>query len=338
MKIFKYLNNLTLLFTLLVILAGSLVRMTGSGMGCPDWPKCFGYIVPPYKIEMLDWKTNHVYQENQMILFQEKFYIVKKNFISGDQIDFNNWKLFAEHNYTTFYPKHTYIEYINRLAGALLGVFAFFALVTSLFLKQKKIIILSFITVSLIAFEAWLGALVVESVLSPVKITAHLLVAFIIISCVMVTNNLNKQKLYIDDNKIKYALLLVLLAISIQVVTGTIVREDVDVFLKLGVERGSLLKYIFNDTLKHIFTASFLSYSVLNLIIRLNKVKLRHSSINVCQYFLLGLLLMGLFSGVLLSFANLPYLFQPIHLLIATFIFSIAIFIFTIIKFKKNII
>ena len=36
-----------------LIILGGVVRVTESGLGCPDWPLCHGEIIPPYKFETL---------------------------------------------------------------------------------------------------------------------------------------------------------------------------------------------------------------------------------------------------------------------------------------------
>ena len=62
---FHNLTKLSLLLVYLVIIAGAFVRMTGSGMGCPDWPKCFGFYVPPTEVSQILFKANNDYSKGK---------------------------------------------------------------------------------------------------------------------------------------------------------------------------------------------------------------------------------------------------------------------------------
>jgi heme a synthase len=43
----------TLAALTLIVLTGAAVRLTGSGLGCPDWPKCYGKALPPISTHAL---------------------------------------------------------------------------------------------------------------------------------------------------------------------------------------------------------------------------------------------------------------------------------------------
>src|SRR5436305_4324180 len=44
----------------LIVLTGAAVRMTGSGLGCPDWPKCYGRTVAPLESHAIIEYTNRL--------------------------------------------------------------------------------------------------------------------------------------------------------------------------------------------------------------------------------------------------------------------------------------
>ncbi len=303
LKRFVLLTQITLVFVFLVILAGSVVRATGSGMGCPDWPKCFGKLIPPTSVDELPANYKEIYA--------------------------------GEHNAVAeFNALNTWVEYVNRLFGAILGLLIFLQFIFSFYFKNKDkiIVVLSFIEFILIGFEAWLGAKVVSSNLAPMKITIHMAVSLVILSVALAiinrVKNINSNPEKINPNfSIHKKLLLVVLFLSIiQIMLGTQVREEVDVLLK---NFDAQLRNQIVDNLG----SSFLihrSFSILVLFInfwlafKIFKSELSFKIKNMIK-FLIVFLIMEVIAGIILSRLALPAIVQPTHLVMACVIYALQV-------------
>jgi heme a synthase len=319
----------SLILVYLVIVAGALVRMTGSGMGCPDWPKCFGYYIPPTDIEKLLWKPNHEYFDGQVIIKNEKLLVANDDFISSKTFAESKFRLYTKHDYAVFNAVETWIEYLNRLIGALAGLVIFILAIMSFWLwkTNKKITIYSWITVFLMGFQGWLGARVVYSVLNPVKITIHMIVALIIVAVLLFIIKTASQKVtsFSQDSIFKKVVIITLILTFIQIILGTQVRQYVDDQVKI-LGYNQMQKVLENPLITFYVHRSF-SLLILGLnvflLFRNKKLNLGFNKIN----FVIGLVGIEILTGMAMYYLDFPYTSQPIHLVIASILFGVQFYL-----------
>ena len=329
-KYYIFLLKTSLILVYLVIIAGALVRMTGSGMGCPDWPKCFGYYIPPTDIKELTWTPNRVYNEDQVIIKEEKLLVAIEDFKTTEKFDSSKWRPYTKHDYAIFDATQTWIEYLNRLVGALAGLVVFIMAVFSLnyWKENKKITLLSWLTVLLMGFQGWLGARVVYSVLNPIKITLHMMVALVIVSVILfiIKKVQSKNFDFRLDKKFKNILVITLILTIFQIVMGTQVRQYVDDQVKiLGYKNMELV--LKNPTIIFYVHRSFsLLILSLNLFLyfRNRKLNLGFDKLN----FIMVLIGIEILSGIAMYYLDFPFASQPIHLIIASVLFGIQFYLF----------
>jgi cytochrome c oxidase assembly protein subunit 15 len=321
--------KIALVLVYLVIIAGAVVRMTGSGMGCPDWPKCFGYYIPPTEEAELLFQPNKEYKEGQVIIVDETLQVAASDFSSSKEYNEENWETYSKHDYAIFNPAHTWVEYINRLCGALAG----FAVLIMAFISLKKwkthkrIPLLSWLTVFLMGFQAWLGATVVYSVLAPARITVHMVMALVIVAILiyLIYISSEKRREHYQKTAFQNLLIFAIVLTLIQVVLGTQVRQFVDEQSKaLGPGLEEL--WLANPNFTFYFHRSF---SILVLLVNLllwwqnRKFGLKFSKIN----WLLILLLLEIATGIAMFNLDFPFLSQPLHLVIASLFFGIQFYL-----------
>jgi cytochrome c oxidase assembly protein subunit 15 len=303
----------TIAATLFLIMVGGIVRAAGAGLGCPDWPKCYGLWIPPMHVSDLP---------------------------SGFDADsFNAFK--------------TWTEYVNRLIGVLVGFFIAANFLTSLRYRRSKptVTISSLLALILVLFQAWLGGQVVRSGLASGMITLHMLLAMIIVGVLLYASFKSKED-FVElqmSQKSKHRFLQLGIGIGvlsiIQMVLGTQVRESIDV-VKIGMgltdrslwieQLGIIYKIHRSFSWLLLITIALLSYRVY----RFSKNETGRSYSGTKGFILLGYAIpIGVISQVLigigLQWLDMPGVLQVLHLLGVALLLSV-IFIFVLILSQRT--
>lgn len=320
--VIKKLATMSLIFIFFVILAGSIVRATGSGMGCPDWPQCFGYNIPPSNIETLTWRSGKVFKQGQMILLDNHFWIANSDLITAKEFSSTNWTKFDRHEYTVFNPVHTWIEFINRLLGALSGL-PIFLMTLIAFIQIRKSVwnaLLSGSVLFLLGFEAWLGKRVVDGNLVPNQITIHMMGSVAIVLLLLVLRARNDQYAKALPKSILRTLVLLLLAVVVQIFLGTQTRELVDI----AVDQGFSNRFDIIPSIEELMPRVHRSFAwfilaIASLLFYQKRVKGLHIPGFNALIFAIAL---EWTVGVVLYFFGVPQLMQPLHLVLSIGILS----------------
>lgn len=165
---FQRLALVALLAVEILLWVGAVVRSSGSGLGCPDWPFCYGQWVPPTSAQQIDFEA----------LDLERFRR-KAAALGRDPAQITADRLRAE-----FDPVATWVEYLNRLTSLPVGLS-----VLSLWLAsfgqwrrgRADLFLLASMAIVLVGVNAWLGARVVLSGLKPGIITLHMALAILLL-------------------------------------------------------------------------------------------------------------------------------------------------------------
>lgn len=295
-RFFRRLTLFTVVTVYLLIAAGGIVRSTGSGMGCPDWPKCFGSWVPPTEAYQLPSDYKELYGAK----------------LKGE-VEFNVVK--------------TWTEYVNRLLGVFTGLLIFSTLLASVrYLRSNRsyLFYASLIAFILVGLQGWLGSKVVSTELHPLMVTLHMVVAIIIVFVLIyiLFRSYPPQQVSLSSEGTPQLRLLIAGAIALsfgQVMLGTQVREAMDgVISSLGytarsqwIEGLGLPFYIHRS-----FSIIVLGINLL-LIYRIVRMKGRTQFGQLIGKGILVVVLIEILTGVVMAYLAVPAFAQPLHLTLA---------------------
>ena len=337
-RLFRRFSAVTIIAVYLLIAIGGIVRSTGSGMGCPDWPKCFGSWVPPTDVAQLPSNYKDIYAQQRAeknIKFVSYLRSLGFDELAGE-IE-NDPSILIEED---FNAAKTWTEYVNRLIGALIGILIFATFVTSIsyWKSDKTVTVLSFLAFVLVGFQGWIGSIVVSTNLLQWMITLHMLLALVIVCLLIYVYYRSRARIESKVDIPKKAFWLgvaCLILTTMQVVLGTQVREAIDVIAQSTIERANWIEEIGATFLIH------RSYSLLlmGLHLYLFYVLFKSSAyqeFKTLMALLIGVVAFEIFTGAIMGYFAIPAFVQPIHLLFGSLIIGIQYYLVLVINRKRN--
>jgi len=295
LNLYQKVAILTIFATLFLIFVGGLVRASGAGLGCPDWPKCFGLWIPPTSIAELP-----------SAFSPDQFNVVK-----------------------------TWTEYVNRLIGVLIGLLITLTMILSVrYRKDRPVItVASVAAFVLVIFQGWLGGMVVRSGLTEWIITIHMLVAMVIVGLLIFAafEATSTQLMITLKEELRrtmvYASVFLLVVTLMQLVLGTQVREAIDVVSKLsqGIDRGDWLSMVGRvDGIHRSFSWLVLLSS--GYLLWFSYAKEMSSYFRRLILGVFALVISQIIIGIVLAYAGMPASFQVLHLLGSAVLISANLF------------
>ncbi len=294
-RLFRRLTFFTVITVYLLIAAGGIVRSTGSGMGCPDWPKCFGSWVPPTAAYQLPSDYKELYGAK----------------LKGE-VEFNIIK--------------TWTEYVNRLLGVFTGLLIFATLLAAItYLRSSKsnLFHASLVAFILVGFQGWLGSKVVSTELHPLMVTLHMIVAIIIVFVLLYILFKSYPDTFTSIKvknvpKLKQLTLLAIVLSFGQVLLGTQVREVMDgVISDLGYAARS-------QWINSLGVPFYIHRSFSIIVLGINALlvyKLKHAQktkfVRLLSRGILVVVVFEILTGVVMAYFAVPSFAQPVHLTLA---------------------
>jgi cytochrome c oxidase assembly protein subunit 15 len=279
-----------------------------------------------------------------------------------------NWENFlhgSQAESPSFNPVHTWTEYLNRLAGAILGLVSL-TLVFFCFVSNKatnKTLYFAIGALLSVVFNGWLGSQVVASDLRPLLVSLHMMGAFLVQMFLILgfinsrASNVFPTISMVYNKRANIYIGICVLCLVLQIGMGIQIRESVDWVFKLDelFDRENLIDIVpWVFYVHRSFSWVVLVFAVLALS-NIVKSKVNHetnlreistwkfllSDVKVRWGSLYIILVLGqMLIGGALNHLGFPMFVQPLHLLAANLMFGVLCFLFfcesEIVNCEKN--